>query len=149
MRPLRTDRARRRLYLLIAFALMLSVGHHIDHAIRGNHVGWPLTPSVNGFTYSLAIYPAIGLGLLLDRAGRAGPGFWAFLSGGGLVFLAAVHFGPQAIEPPRDIIELYQPPVLGWLAFGWLLLLIGVLFLTFLYELRLWRAARHVRFGRR
>ena len=31
------------LYALIFLAMFLSLGHHIDHIIRGNHVGWPLT----------------------------------------------------------------------------------------------------------
>ncbi len=133
----------RTLYLLIGAAVVLSLGHHIDHAIRGNHVGWPLTPEVNAFTYSLGIYPLIAIGLLLDVTGRAGPGFWAFLSGGGAIFLSYIHFGPQAVEPPPDIIDLYQPPALGWFAFGWLLALVGVLLVAFIYELRAWRRARH------
>jgi hypothetical protein len=27
----------------------LSLGHHLDHLIRGNAVGWPLTEEVNAF----------------------------------------------------------------------------------------------------
>lgn len=129
------------LYLLIGAAVVLSLGHHVDHAIRGNHVGWPLTGEVNAFTYSLGIYPVIAGGLLLDLTGRAGPGFWAFLSGGGAIFLSYIHFGPQALEPPGDIIDLYQRPI-GWLAFGWLLALVGVLVVAFLYEVRAWRRNR-------
>jgi hypothetical protein len=37
-------------------ALFLAIGHHIDHVLRGNAVGWPLTDEVNGFTASLSIY---------------------------------------------------------------------------------------------
>src|SRR6266511_3546350 len=98
------------LYRLTYLAAFLSLGHHIDHAIRGNHVGWPLTGEVNAFTYSLAIYPAILTGLYLYRTGRVGPGFWVFLSGGGLIFLTAIHLSPVAIEPPGDIIGMYDPP---------------------------------------
>ncbi len=79
---------------------------------------------------------------MLYRARVVGPGFWIFLSGGGAVFLAAIHFGPWAIEPPEDIIGLYDPPVLGWLAFGWLLALIGVLVIATAYEARLWLSRR-------
>jgi hypothetical protein len=134
-----------RLLGLTALAVVLAVGHHVDHAIRGNHVGWPLTESVNAFTFSLAIYPAIAIGLALYFAGRVGPGFWAFLSGGGAAFLAFVHFGPQAIEPPSDIIGVHASPVVGWLAFGWLLALVGVLLVTFVYEVGRWRAGRSAR----
>ena len=130
---------------LTGLALVLAIGHHVDHAIRGNHVGWPLSPDVNAFTFSLGIYPAIAIGLVLYFAGRVGPGFWAFLSGGGAAFLAFVHFGPQAIEPPSDIIDAHSSPVVGWLAFGWLLALVAVLLVTFAYELRRWLASRRAR----
>jgi len=71
-----------------------------------------------------------------------GPGFFVFLSGGGVLFVTAIHFGPQALEPPQDIIDVYQPPVLGWLAFGWLLAFIAVLVVTSLYEANLWLRKR-------
>ncbi|MEX5234263.1 hypothetical protein [Kocuria arenosa] len=128
----------RRLYALILLALVLAVGHHLDHIVRGNHVGWPLTLEVNAFTFSLIIYPLILTGLALSRAGFIGPGTWVFLSGGGAIFLTVIHFGPWAIEPPGDIIDLYDPPLIGWLAFGWLLALIAVLIATTIYEVRLW-----------
>lgn len=128
----------RRLYALVYVALALAAAHHVDHVIRGNHVGWPVTPEVNAFTFSLGIYPVILLGLVLYRSGRVGPGFWIFLSGGGAVFLGAIHFGPAAIEPPEDIIGLYDPPAIGWLAFAVLVALIAVLALATVYEARLW-----------
>lgn len=49
----------------------------------------------------------------------------------GTVFLIAVHFGPTAVEPPRDIIDPYQPAILGWLAVTEPLLFISVLVATF------------------
>jgi hypothetical protein len=36
-----SSRTNRMLYGLIFLAMFMSVGHHIDHVIRGNHVGWP------------------------------------------------------------------------------------------------------------
>lgn len=132
----------RTLYLLITAALVLSLGHHLDHAIRGNHMGWPLNDEVNAFTYSLAIYPAIATGLLLQVTGSVGPGFWAFLSGGGALFLSYLHFGPQAVEPPSHIIDLYEPPLLGWIAFFWLVGMIAVLAVSFIYEVRMWMDSR-------
>jgi hypothetical protein len=56
-------------YRLTYLAAALSFGHHIDHVIRHNAVGWPLTDHVNAFTLSLVIYPIIVTGLLLYRAG--------------------------------------------------------------------------------
>jgi hypothetical protein len=63
-----------------------------------------------------ASYPVIATGLLAYRAGRVGPGCWALVFGGGAAFVAAVHFGPAAVEPPQLILDPFQPPVLGWLA---------------------------------
>ena len=37
------------LYRLTWLAAALSLGHHLDHLIRGNAVGWPLTEKVNTF----------------------------------------------------------------------------------------------------
>lgn len=138
----RTGTSDRVLYGLIALAVVLSLGHHIDHVIRGNNVGWPVDPEVNAFTYSLAIYPLILIGLILRRAGKVGPGFWAFLSGGGALFLAVIHFAPDAIEPPSEIVDPYDVAALGRLALAWLVVFVSLLVFTFAYELRLRRQAR-------
>ena len=81
------------LYRLTWLALAMSLGHHLDHLIRGNAVGWPVTDEVNAFTASLVVYPIIVIGLLLYRAGRVGPGFWALVSGGGAAFVTAERSG--------------------------------------------------------
>lgn len=130
------------LYPLIAVAAAMSLGHHVDHAVRGTHVGWPLTAEITPFTYSLAIYPLILLGLSLYRSGRVGVGYWTVTSGAGALLLVAVHFGPTAVEPPRDIITEYEPELIGWIAFAWLVVLVAVLVATFFYEARLWRCQR-------
>ena len=128
----------RLLFGLIALATLFSLGHHLDHIIRGNHVGWPLTSEVTPFTYSLGVYPLILLGLRLYRSGRVGPGYWALLSGGGALFVAAIHIGPTAVEPPAEIITPYASPVVGWLAFAWLVLFVVVLVGNCLYDTRAW-----------
>jgi hypothetical protein len=133
------------LYRLTWLAAALSLGHHLDHLLHHNAVGWPVTDEVNAFTFSLVVYPVIITGLLLYRAGRVGPGFWALVSGGGAVFVAAVHFGPAAVEPPALILDPYDPPILGWLAFAWLVVFVTVLAVTCLYETRLWVQQRQAR----
>jgi len=137
----------RRLYALIYLAALMALGHHIDHVIRGNHVGWPLNEEVNAFTYSLASYPVLLIGLYLYRSHRVGPSFWVFLSAGGALFVGFIHFGPAAVEPPPDIIDHYEPRFLGWLAFGWLVAFIGVLVLASVYEATLARSHRRARRG--
>jgi hypothetical protein len=143
----RADVSDKKLYGLIALALLMSVGHHVDHVIRGNNVGWPIDPEVNAFTYSLAIYPLILVGLILYRAHKVGPRSWIFLSGGGALFVGFIHFAPSAVEPPREIIDPYDPPILGWLAFAWLVAFIGVLVLASVYEARLLRQRHRARAG--
>jgi hypothetical protein len=137
------------LYRLTWLAAALSLGHHLDHLIRGNAVGWPVTDQVNAFTASLVVYPIIITGLLLYHAGRVGPGFWALVSGGGAVFVAVVHFGPAAVEPPALILDGYDQPVLGWLAFGWLGVFVAALAITCVYETRLWATQRQARHATR
>ena len=132
-------------YGLIALATVLSLGHHLDHVIRGNHVGWPLTAEVTPFTYSLGVYPLILLGLGLTWSRRAGPGYWALLSGAGAIFVAAVHFGPVAVEPPADIIEVHASRLVGWLAFGWLVAFVAVLVAHSLYMAYRWSRQRGAR----
>jgi len=139
------NRTNRMLYGLIFLAMFMSLGHHIDHVIRGNHVGWLLTEHATPFTYSLGVYPLILLGLFLYASGRVGPGYWAILSGSGALFVAAIHFGPTAVEPPADIINMYEPRIVGWLAFAWLVVFVMVLVATFMYELRSWFAQRETR----
>ena len=83
------------------------------------------------------MYPFIVLGLYLSLTDRAGPWYWVLLSGPGAVFLAVIRLGPTAVEPPGDIIEEYSDPLVGWMAFTWLLGLIAVLIVMFLYEARM------------
>ena len=126
---------------------MLSIGHHIDHVVRGNHTGWPVTSEVTPFSASLAVYPLVLLGLVLSRTKRPAAGYWLVLTGSGTLFLLAVHLGPAALEPPGDVIGAHRNSLLGWAAFAWRLSLIAVLFATFLYTARRWSRQRNV--GRR
>lgn len=61
------------LFKLALLAGAFGIGHHIDHVLRGNHVGWPLIDEATPFTYSLGIYPFIVVGLYLHLRGRIGP----------------------------------------------------------------------------
>jgi hypothetical protein len=86
--------------------------------------------------------------MIVHASGRVGPGFWALLWGSGALFVAAIHFGPAAVEPPADIVNLYEPRIIGWLAFAWLMVFVIVLVATCMYEVGSWlhqRKARSVR----
>jgi len=123
---------------------VLTAGHHVDHVVRGDHTGWPVTDELTPFTVSLAVYPLLLVGVVLTRTGRAGPRYWLVLSGVGAVFLVAVHAGPTAIEPRRDIVGGYSTALLGWFAYGWLLALVAALVLHAGLCLAWWRTGgRH------
>lgn len=126
-------------YILYGAATLLGLAHHVDHIIRGNHVGWPITPAVNPFTYSLLIYPLVVAGFALSITGRAGSRYWTAVMtvGGGM--LVYFHLSPWAVEPPGDVILPYADPTLGYLAFAVLLGLIAVVFLGAGYSLLRWR----------
>lgn len=58
-----------------------------------------------------------------------------------------IHFGPAAVEPPPDIIDHYEPRLLGWLAFGRLVAFIRLLVLASVYEATLARSHRRAERG--
>jgi hypothetical protein len=49
------ERWRRVLLVLGIVVTVFGVLHHVDHAVRGNHSGWPFKEKVTPFTYSLLI----------------------------------------------------------------------------------------------
>jgi len=72
----------------------LGLVHHVDHVVRGNHVGWPIAPSVNPFTYRLAICPLVAIGAgYREWTGRARYWSTAVLSIASAM-LIFVHLGP-------------------------------------------------------
>jgi hypothetical protein len=128
----------RTFYVFVSVPTVLGVAHHIDHIVRGNHVGWPLTPEVNPFTYSLAIYPLLAISLYLTRRRRAGVKYWAGFFAFSAGMLAYFHISPWAVEPPQDVMVPYSDPVLGYLAFGIVLALIASVVIGFAYGVVLW-----------
>lgn len=130
---------RNRLITLALLTTVFGFGHHVDHVIRGNHVGWPLNSEVTPFTYSLGFYPFIALGFYLYLRGRTVPGFWAILTGVGFFFVGLAHFGPFAVEPAADIVGPYKSALAGYAALVWLVVFLVFLASTSLYAGRLWR----------
>lgn len=55
--PVENNSLTRLFVVFVLIPTLLGAIHHLDHVIRGNHIGWPLVPEINAFTYSLAIYP--------------------------------------------------------------------------------------------
>lgn len=126
------------LYLCVLLATALGAAHHIDHVIRGNHVGWPLTPEVNGFTYSLASYPLIAVSLYLTLTRRVAAGYWAGVLAALAAMAAYFHIGPWAVETPQDVIGPYTNPLFGYIAYAILLALIASFLAGSVYAAVLW-----------
>ena len=137
-----TRRGDRRLLGLIILSTVFGLGHHIDHIIRGNHIGWPVIPEINAFTYSLLIYPLVLIGLYLTLTDRVDARYWFVVATLGLGMLGSIHLGPWAIEPIHNIITPYQPSILGYIAFVWLLGLLSTLLVTTVYAAYQWRQLR-------
>lgn len=131
----------RAFYVVVLIPTLLGAGHHVDHVVRGNHVGWPLTPEVNPFTYSLGIYPLLALGVFLTVAGHAGARYWTGFFLFSAAMLSYFHISPWAIEPPHHVIEPYATPVAGYVAFLVLLALIASVVVGAGYAAFLWRRA--------
>lgn len=132
----------RTLFILILANTAFGLGHHVDHVLRGNHVGWPLIAEVTPFTYSLGFYPVIAVGLFMWSRSEVGSGFWAVLSGVGASFVGLLHFGPWAVEPPADILGPYESHVAGAVAMAWLITFVALLAGTAVYCGLQWLAER-------
>jgi hypothetical protein len=129
-------------YLFVVIPTVLGAAHHIDHIIRGNHVGWPLTPHVNPFTYSLAIYPLLAISLYLTVTRRVDARYWAGFFAFSAAMLAYFHVSPWAVEPPRDVMVPYESALAGYLAFAVVLALIASVLVGSLYGVVLWYRGR-------
>jgi hypothetical protein len=94
---------------------------------------------VNPFTYSLAIYPIVAVGLYLTLTDRVGDRYWAGVFTLSAFMLAYFHVSPWAVEPPSDVILPYANPILGYFAFVVLIGLIAAASLGAVYAVALIR----------
>lgn len=146
--PVENNSLRRLFFVFVLLPTVLGISHHVDHVIRGNHVGWPLTPEVNAFTYSLAIYPLLAVSLYLTPTRRVDARYWAAFFASTAAMLAYFHVSPWAVEPPQDVIWPYADPQYGYLAFAVLLALIASVVIGSAYAAVLWRGdGNEIRFA--
>lgn len=122
--------AERRATAAVVLATALGLLHHLDHAIRGE-AGWPVSGDVNGFTYSLLMYPVVAFELYLAARGRRLHGYRMAVAVVGFTFVAAVHFGPVAVDPLGDVYASYDSPVAGGAAVAAAVALLASLILLF------------------
>jgi hypothetical protein len=109
--PASQPHLRRWIFLTLAFVFLFGTLHHLDHLLRGNHVGWPATSEINPFTYSLMAYPFFVLGLAAMTRGRVWAGYWLVYGLAALALVGTTHFVPPLIaEPAQDIYGPYLEP---------------------------------------
>ena len=102
---------RRWIFLTLASVFLFGTLHHVDHLVRGNHVGWPAISEVNPFTYSLMAYPLFALGFAAMARGRVWAGYWFVYGLLTLALVGTTHFVPPFIaEPAGDIYGPYLEP---------------------------------------
>ncbi len=108
----RAPRLRRGLIAGAGAVTGFGLAHHLDHSIRGNHVGWPLADTPTPFTFSLLIYAFLLPGIVLTAHGRLWAGYWLAVGLAGLALVTFVHFVPTAdYESFADIYSPYAEPV--------------------------------------
>jgi hypothetical protein len=135
-----SNESTRLFYTVVLIPFFLGFLHHIDHVVRGNHVGWPLNPAVTPFTFSLAVYPLALFGFcLMYVTDRTIITYWLGFFGFTSVLVTYTH---TFIEPPRDIINPHASPLVGYLALVLAIALSASLIWGLIYSLNRWRTNR-------
>jgi hypothetical protein len=121
-------------YVVIFTPFILGLLHHVDHIVRGNHVGWPITAEVNPFTYSLLVYPMLLVGLYMTWfTDRKTTNYWIGFFGFSSILVTYTHV---FIEPPADILGPRSNPVIAYLALALMIALSAALILGLGYMVR-------------
>jgi hypothetical protein len=123
----------KKLAALVAAILVFSVGHDIDHLVRGDFRWHPSGETVPIFAAIFAKYAIFGFGLYFYLKNKVGPLFWAILAGIGTVLAALAHCTPFSYQTPRYIYRAYEMPAAGVLAVTVLALLMLALIATAAY----------------
>jgi len=127
----------KKLAILITVIVLLSVGHDIDHVIRGDFRG-SLTGSSPVIAVLLSKYAILGFGLYFYLKNKVGPLFWAIVAGIGVVLAWLAHFSPFSAQTPQSIYRAYATPAGGAVAVSVLALLMLALIVATVYSEYLW-----------
>jgi hypothetical protein len=128
----------KKLIILVALLIVLSLGHDVDHIARGD-IRWQLSPEAALSAVIIFIkYAFLGLALFFYLKNELGPRFWAIGAGIGVALGWRAHFSPFSYETPQYIYHAYATPAAGWLAVAWLVALMLVLITMAIYAEYLW-----------
>jgi hypothetical protein len=98
-----------RTLIRVAIAIaILGLLHHADHVFRGNYSGWPFTPQVTPFTFSLLIYPLLIYGIRVTRRGKPTAKYWLVVGTLLAALITFVHYIPIG-KYERISTDLYLP----------------------------------------
>jgi hypothetical protein len=98
-------------FLLAILTAFLAALHHLDHIIRANHLGWPVTETVTPFSFSLLAYPLLLGGAWISIRRGVTPWYWVVLSLVLAALVAFVHFSPDPrAEQMKDLYLPYAEP---------------------------------------
>jgi hypothetical protein len=128
----------KKLTVLVAALIVLSLGHDIDHLIRGDF-RWQLSAaSLPAYAIVVAKYAVLASGLYFYLKNKIGPLFWAIVAGIGVVLGWLAHFSPFTDQTPQFIYRAYATPAMGTIAVSLLVLLMLTLIATMTYAQYLW-----------
>jgi amino acid transporter len=126
-----------KLAVLVGIIVVLSLGHDIDHIVRGDF-RWSLAGSAPVFAVLLTKYAILGFGLYFYLRNKIGPLFWAIVAGISVVLAWLAHFSPFSEQTPQSIYRAYATPAGGAVAVCVLALLMLTLIATTVYSQYLW-----------
>src|SRR5438067_345248 len=126
------------LIALLVMIIILSLGHGIDHILRGDIRLRPFGESLPIVAAISVKYAVLGFGLFFYLKNRLGPGVWAILAGVGAVLGWLAHFSPFSDQTPQFIYRAYESPAAGALAVALLAGLMLALIITATYAEYLW-----------
>jgi len=128
----------KKLIILVVTAIVLNLGHVIDHVARGD-LPLPLgEKSVPFIAFVLVTNAILGFGLYFYVTGKIGPLFWAIFGALGIAIGWLGHFSPFTEQTPQYICRAYTSPIVGGLAVAWLVALMVVLIVGVVYAEYLW-----------
>jgi hypothetical protein len=127
----------KKLAILTTVIVLLSLGHDIDHVIRGDF-RWSLAGSAPVIAVFLTKYTILGCGLYFYLKNKVGPLFWAIVAGIGVVLAWLAHFSPFSTQTPQSIYHAYATAAGGAVAVSVLALLMLALIATAVYSQYLW-----------
>jgi hypothetical protein len=126
----------KKLMILLALIIILSLGHDADHFVRGDFRRQLSGGSVPIIIAIVTSYVVLGLGLFFYFKNRFG--VVAILAGIGVALGWLVHFSPFSDQTPQFIYRAYEAPAAGALAVALLSGLMLALIITALYAEYLW-----------